>query len=98
VDEDRERYVEDVLVVVETIPPGKVATYGDIATYVGRGGPRQVGAVMREHGAAVAWWRVLRASGIPTEELARRQLMHLLDEGVPATNGRVNLWAYRWTP
>ena len=61
----REQLREAVLRAVESIPPGSVATYGDIAEYVGQGGPRQVGAIMREYGASVPWWRVIRASGVP---------------------------------
>ena len=52
-----EDYAELVLSVVEQIPPGRVATYGDIAEMVGRGGPRQVGHVMallRRRGSVVA--------------------------------------------
>ena len=56
-------YAEQVLSVVERIPPGQVATYGDIAEIVGRGGPRQVGQVMALLGGGVPWWRVVRADG-----------------------------------
>jgi len=95
---DREEYVEAVLTAVESIPPGQVATYGDIATYVGQGGPRQVGAVMREYGAAVPWWRVIRASGIPADEVLDDQLQLLRGDGVRVTNGKVDLRRVRWTP
>lgn len=54
-----ERYVEAVLAVVGTVEAGRVTTYGAVAAAVGRGGPRQVGRVMRLHGDAVAWWRVV---------------------------------------
>ena len=97
-DTDRERYVEDVLSAVESIPVGRVATYGDVAAYIGRGGPRQVGAVMAGHGGSVAWWRVIRASGVPAEGLADRQLRHLREEGVPIVDGRVSLRRCRWEP
>lgn len=56
-------YAELVLSLVEQIPPGQVATYGDIAEMVGRGGPRQVGHVMARFGGGVPWWRVVRAAG-----------------------------------
>ena len=39
---------------------------------VQRGGPRQVGTVMRLHGDRVAWWRVVRADGRPADCLVRR--------------------------
>ena len=95
---DREEYVEAVLQAVESIPPGSVATYGDIAEYVGQGGPRQVGAVMREYGGGVAWWRVIRASGVPADEVGDEQLHLLRSDGVRITNGRVNLRQVRWDP
>lgn len=49
---DEER-VEQVLQVVEQIPPGRVATYGDIAAVVGES-PRWVGRVMAEYDSNVA--------------------------------------------
>jgi alkylated DNA nucleotide flippase Atl1 len=52
-----------VLDVVEIIPVGKVMSYGDIAEYLGAGGPRQVGRVMALWGGGVAWWRVVHANG-----------------------------------
>jgi len=47
------------------------------------GGPRQVGRVMALYGAAVPWWRVVRADGrlLPGSEL--RALAHYRDEGTP---------------
>ncbi len=90
--------MEAVLVAVESIPPGNVATYGDIAAYVGHGGPRQVGAIMREYGASVPWWRVIRASGIPAKEVLDDQLQLLRGDGIRVTNGKINLNQVRWTP
>ena len=95
---DREAYIEAVLVAVESIPPGRVATYGDIAAYVGRSGPRQVGAVMLEYGGSVPWWRVIRSSGIPADGLAERQLYLLSEEGIEVVDGRVMLRNHRWIP
>jgi alkylated DNA nucleotide flippase Atl1 len=56
-------YASRVLEVAETIPPGRVMSYGDIAEYLGEGGPRQVGRVMSLWGGGVAWWRVVHADG-----------------------------------
>jgi methylated-DNA-protein-cysteine methyltransferase-like protein len=95
---DREEYVEAVLTAVESIPPGRVATYGDIAAYVGQGGPRQVGAVMREYGGGVPWWRVIRASGIPADEVYDEQLARLREDDVRVTDGKVDLRRVRWNP
>ena len=58
-----EEYVEAVLTAVESVPPGRVTTYGAVARAVGVYGPRRVGNVMAEHGGGVPWWRVVRADG-----------------------------------
>jgi alkylated DNA nucleotide flippase Atl1 len=95
---DREEYVEAVLTAVESIPVGRVATYGDIAAYVGQGGPRQVGAVMREYGGGVPWWRVIRAGGVPADEVVDEQLQRLRADGVRVAGGKVDLREVRWDP
>ncbi|MFF8917507.1 MGMT family protein [Streptomyces sp. NPDC015032] len=76
-------YAERVLDVAELIPPGRVMTYGDVAEWLGDGGPRQVGRVMALYGAAVPWWRVVRADGalLPGHEL--RALGHYREESTP---------------
>ncbi|GGP34174.1 6-O-methylguanine DNA methyltransferase [Streptomyces sindenensis] len=76
-------YAERVLDVAELIPPGRVMTYGDIAEWLGEGGPRQVGRVMALYGSAVPWWRVVRADGtlLPAHEL--RALEHYRAEATP---------------
>lgn len=76
-------YAERVLDVAELIPPGRVMTYGDIAEWLGDGGPRQVGRVMALYGGAVPWWRVVRADGalLPGHEL--RALNHYREENTP---------------
>ena len=56
-------FAEEVLSLVERIPPGRVMSYGAIAEYVGQGGPRQVGTVMARYGGGVPWHRVVTASG-----------------------------------
>lgn len=57
-----EALVEQVLQAVELVPRGAVVAYGDIADLVGCG-PRQVGAILREYGGGVPWWRVTNARG-----------------------------------
>ena len=86
-----EQFVEDVLSAVERIPPGQVASYGDVAELVGRGGPRQVGQVMSRHGGAVAWWRVVRADGRPVRGLEGEAWEKLSAEGVPKRGDRVDM-------
>lgn len=90
-------FAERVLDVVERIPPGRVMTYGDIAEFLGEGGPRQVGRVMALWGGGVPWWRVIRADGsfLPGHE--QRALKHYRAEGTPLRGSRVDMRLARWT-
>jgi alkylated DNA nucleotide flippase Atl1 len=76
-------YAERVLDVTDLIPSGRVMTYGDIAEWLGDGGPRQVGRVMALYGSAAPWWRVVRSDGVllPGHELGA--LDHYDEEGTP---------------
>ncbi|HEY9367302.1 MGMT family protein [Streptomyces sp.] len=76
-------YAERVLEVAELIPPGRVMTYGDVAEWLGEGGPRQVGRVMALYGGAVPWWRVVRSDGTLLPGHEQRALGHYRDEGTP---------------
>ena len=97
-DAELPEYASAVLDVVDLIPPGKVMTYGDIAEYVGRGGPRQVGNVMSRWGGAVCWWRVLRADGSPPPGHEREALAQYRRERTALRAGgtRVDLRLARW--
>jgi alkylated DNA nucleotide flippase Atl1 len=53
---------------------------------------------MREYGGSVPWWRVIRASGVPADEVGDEQLHRLRSDGVRVTNGRVDLRQVRWHP
>ena len=98
-------YAERVLDTVELIPAGRVMTYGDVAEWLGEGGPRQVGRVMALYGGAVPWWRVVRSDGrpLPGHELAalgeyRTEGTPLRESG-PAAEGhipRVDMRRARW--
>lgn len=91
-----ETFAEAVLAFVETIPPGRVVTYGFIADQLERGGPRQVGRVMATEGFDVAWWRVVKANGaLPPHLIVDAQQMWR-DEGTAVRNGRVNVAAAHW--
>ncbi|MBZ5734173.1 MGMT family protein [Nocardioides sp. TRM66260-LWL] len=92
-------YLEAVLATVESVPPGRVTTYGAVARAVGRFGPRRVGAVLAEHGGGVPWWRVVRADGsVPPPLRARARVEHLA-EGTPLrASGAVDLARALWTP
>lgn len=97
-------FVDAVLAVVADIPPGQVATYGDVAALLGSRGARAVGQVMARYGSDVAWWRVIRAGGRPPTGYADRARAHYEAEGTPllpaATDDgyRIDLAACRWRP
>jgi alkylated DNA nucleotide flippase Atl1 len=93
-------FVDAVLDVVDRIPAGRVMAYGDIAEYLGRGGPRMVGRVMALHGGAVPWWRVVRADGSPVQGYEHEALKRLTADGTPLrpTGDRVDMPAARWHP
>ena len=81
-------FASQVLDVVDSIPPGHVMSYGDIAEYLGAGpGPRQVGRVLAVYGGAVAWWRVIHSDGTPAPGHDSRALEHYLAEGTPLPFG-----------
>lgn len=102
---------EPIYSVVRRIPPGRVATYGQVAVLAGRPGhARQVGYALSAlpAGTDVPWQRVINARG----EVSRRSPIagpegsregyqrHLLEEEGVTFNlgGRVDLKSYRWRP
>ena len=94
-------FASRVLDVVDSIPPGRVMSYGDIAEYLAAGmGPRQVGRVMSVYGAAVAWWRVIHSDGTPAPGHDSKALRHYLAEGTPLRSARppvrVDMRRARW--
>ncbi|KQU53590.1 DNA methyltransferase [Rhodococcus sp. Leaf278] len=91
-----EDQVERVRALVASIPPGYVATYGDIAAAADLSSPRIVGWIMRTDSADLPWHRVLGASGRPAPHLATRQLETLRSEGVAVHDGRVPLKSIRF--
>lgn len=96
---DPEEYVEAVLSLVETVPPGRVTTYGALADAVGSRGPRSVGRVMSTYGGSVPWWRVVRADGSLPPSHGEEARVHYLEEGTPfRPSGRVDLAAAAWWP
>jgi alkylated DNA nucleotide flippase Atl1 len=92
-----ERIHEQIRAVIKAIPPGSVATYGDVAALAGAPSPRVVGRVLSEDGHDLPWQRVLRANGTTAPHLTREQLALLRTEGVLADGERVDLRRYRWT-
>lgn len=96
---------EKIYAVVRRIPPGRVATYGQIAELAGLPGQaRQVGYALAAlpAGSRVPWQRVINAAGMvsrrrmPGEELTQRQLLER--EGVKFdARGRVEMKKVRWS-
>jgi len=76
-------FVSDVLSVVESIPPGRVMAYGEVAAVLGSRASRMVGQIMAHYGSEVPWWRVVRASGHPAVDHSTRALQHYRAEGTP---------------
>ena len=94
-------FASRVLDVVDSIPAGRVMSYGDIAEYLGAGmGPRQVGRVMSVYGGAVAWWRVIHSDGTPAPGHDSKAVQHYLAEGTPLRSARppvrVDMRRARW--
>jgi O-6-methylguanine DNA methyltransferase len=92
-----------VLAVVRRIPPGRVATYGDVAALAGRPrAARAVGNIMRGCGRPdVPCHRVIaaggRLGGYGGSEFLKRSL--LVAEGVVVSGARVReLDRVRWRP
>ena len=92
--------------VVQRIPRGRVATYGQVASLAGLAGhARQVGYALHAlpQDSVVPWHRVVNATGgistraTPGGELTQRLLLE--KEGIRLDGkGRVRLDQLRWTP
>ena len=89
--------------VVNAIPPGKVATYGQVARLAGLPGyARYVGHVLRNlpQGSRLPWHRVINAQGrlsLPEgSDSWHRQRRLLEQEGIKFNQGRLPLSRYGW--
>lgn len=94
-------FVAAVLEVVDSIPPGRVMTYGDVAAILGSRGARVVGQIMARYGSDVPWWRVIRSGGHPPIAHEERALAHYRVEGTPLVTtdaGYRIAPAARWRP
>jgi len=81
--DDQPSFVDDVLDVVDSIPPGMVLSYGDVAALLGTRAARAVGSIMRRYGHAHPWWRVVRAGGLPPIGHEASARAHYDTEGTP---------------
>jgi O-6-methylguanine DNA methyltransferase len=93
-------FTSRVLSIVRRIPPGCVATYGDVAALAGRPrAARAVGTIMKGCSqAGVPAHRVIgaggRLGGYGGQEAMKRAL--LVAEGVVVTHSRIRLQQFRW--
>jgi methylated-DNA-protein-cysteine methyltransferase-like protein len=91
-----------ILRVIRAIPPGCVASYGEVAERAGL--PRRarlVGRVLGEWAAPdLPWFRVLRSNGRIAFEKGsqpfRKQVRLLAAEGVLVVGGRVDIAIHGW--
>lgn len=96
---------EQVWQWIAAVPPGKVASYGQIAHLAGYPRhARHVGAILRKlpEGTRLPWHRILRSSGAlafaPGSEAWRRQQQLLATEGIILDKGRVSMTRHQWQP
>jgi len=88
--------------IVGSIPPGRVASYGQVARLAGLPGrARLVGTALGEAPSRkLPWHRVINAQGRialpPNSPGFREQRKRLREEGVIVVKGRVDLRQYGW--
>lgn len=99
------KHYEAIWHTVLAIPPGKVASYGQIADLAGLPGrARLVGRCMAYAPATmqVPWYRVLRSNGqlafAAGSAASQKQTGLLQEEGVAVIKNRVNMAIFRWQP
>ena len=102
---DRETRMRRIWETIQDIPPGCVASYGQIAEIAGiPRGARQVGYALRHTPAELElpWHRVIQSSGKsafdPNSCAFTTQRSRLADEGVVMLKGKINMSRYRWEP
>jgi methylated-DNA-protein-cysteine methyltransferase-like protein len=104
-----QEFNERVWQLVRQVPPGKVATYGQIALMLPAPagvdfesyrafGPRWVGGAMAACPDDVPWQRVINAQGkiSPRPGGAEKQRMLLEQEGVVFVKDKIDLKKYGW--
>src|SRR3970040_1968423 len=105
---DRDRFNALVWDIVRQVPPGRVATYGQIAALIPppggmtlrdyeAWGARWVGGAMAACPDDVPWQRVINSQGkISLRKGAERQRELLEEEGVEFVKDKVDLKKYGW--
>ncbi|MDY6449810.1 MGMT family protein [Acinetobacter faecalis] len=99
-------YIREFYGIIQLIPKGKVATYGQIAKLAGLPRhARHVGFALKNMAddTAVPWHRVINSQGkisLSKEDGFGEniQIVKLQSEGVVVLNGKVNLKLFQWIP
>ena len=101
----REQRMQRIWETIADIPPGSVASYGQIAEIAGiPRGARQVAYALRHapRDLNLPWFRVVQAAGTLAfkqgSESFKRQSGLLADDGVVLLNGKIDMQRYRWQP
>ncbi len=99
-----DNFFESIYRLVRQIPPGQVATYGQIAALLGNPrGARAVGWAMRAAPEDVPWQRVINSQGrvsVRGRDIYEVPLQQALLEAegvVFSPDGQVDLRLYQWT-
>jgi len=96
-------FFQEVYRLLALIPPGRVVTYGDLATLAGKpGAARAAGWALQACPEGLPWYRVVNAQGRPsvtarTPDGKLLQRVLLEEEGVAFDeSGRLDLDRYTW--
>jgi len=102
---ERDEHRARILAVVDSIPRGRVATYGQIALEAGLARrARLVGKILSTlaPGTKLPWHRVVNSAGtisLRPGSGASTQQKRLRLEGIPVSrSGRLDLCRFRWQP
>ena len=102
---DTRARLERIWNTIREIPPGRVASYGQVAEIAGiPRGARLTAYALRKapKGHKLPWYRVVTASGriaFPRDSQGYvEQRDRLMMEGVAVVRGKVDMRAYRWQP
>ena len=94
-----------IFTIVQKIPRGHIATYGQVANLAGLPGyARVVGQTLSKlpSDTQLPWHRVISASGkisvFEDSEPFLEQKKRLLNEGITFTKTRIHLKEYQWKP
>ena len=84
-----EDFTASVIAVLESLEPGEVMSYGEVAAEAGfPGAARAVGNLLRVT-PGLPWWRVVTSTGRLVPAHTQEHAQRLRAEGVSVRNGRV---------